>query len=183
MKKSSSAGDSGQPNVSNVIEHDMPPPDSNTAASPYILPFPVTSRASSAAGVSRPSSAAAVAFQQASVAYHEAVMAKRLDLVQQMQASLKDTSTVAYQSVAAYSHYLEGLHFSPFQNTVILVERCPSTEPCQTCSQLKSRGPFACVPDMSCLLRNITAAFHHNKVKAKLVNIFCCCRNLCRLGF
>ena len=121
MKKSSSAGNPGQANASNVSEHDTPPPDSNTTASPNILPSPVTSRASSAAGVSRPSSAAAVAFQQASVAYHEAVMAKRLDIVQQMQASLTDTTTVAYQSVAAYSHYLEGLHYTSFQNTVSLV--------------------------------------------------------------
>lgn len=112
MKNSSSAGKSGQPNVSNLSEHDKPPQDSNTSAIPSILPSPVTSKASSAAGVSRPSSAAAVAFQQASVTYHEAVMAKRLDIVQQMHASLIDTTTVAYQSAAAYSHYLEGLHFT-----------------------------------------------------------------------
>ena len=107
MKKSSAAGKSGQSSDSNINEHDAPYPGSNTTS---VLPSPVTSRASSAAGASRPSSAAAVAFQQASVAYHEAVMAKRLDIVQEMQASLTDTTTVAYQSVAAYSHYLEGLH-------------------------------------------------------------------------
>lgn len=109
MKKSSAAGKSGQSSDSNINEHDTPLPGSNSSATPSVLPSPVTSRASSAAGVSRPSSAAAVAFQQASVAYHEAVMAKRLDIVQEMQASLTDTTTVAYQSVAAYSHYLEGL--------------------------------------------------------------------------
>ena len=127
MKKSSSAGDSGQPDVSNVSEHGIPPPGSNTAATPSILPSAVTSRASSAAGVSRPSSAAAAAFQQASVAYHEAIMAKRLDIVQQMQASLADTTTVAYQSIAAYSHYLEGLHFNSFDNTTVFIAICPST--------------------------------------------------------
>lgn len=126
MKKSSSAGTSGQPSVSNVSEHDIPPPNSNTTATPNILPSPVTSRASSVAGVSRPSSAAAVAFQQASIAYHEAIMARRLDIVQQMQASLTDATTVAYQSVAAYSHYLEGLHFTTSYKTVIPVARCPS---------------------------------------------------------
>lgn len=112
MKKSSAAGKLGQSNDSNINEHDTPLPGSNTSATPSVLPSPATSRASSAAGVSRPSSAAAVAFQQASVAYHEAVMAKRLDIVHEMQAALSDTTTVAYQSVAAYSHYLEGLHFN-----------------------------------------------------------------------
>ena len=67
----------------------------------------VPSRASSAAG-SRPTSAAAAAFQQASEAYQEALMLKRLELVQQMQSALADTHTVAYQSIAAYSHCLDG---------------------------------------------------------------------------
>lgn len=83
---------------------------SNGTATPSVSPSPIGSRVSSAAGVGRPSSAAAVAFQQASEAYHEALMAKRLELVHQIQDSLTDTSTAAYQSIAAYSHCLNGEH-------------------------------------------------------------------------
>lgn len=88
----------------------------DAAASPsaYAVPAPSpapslsASRASSAPA-SRPNSAAALAFQQASEAYHEALMQKRLGLVEQMRAVLADTGTVAYQSIAAYSHCLEGV--------------------------------------------------------------------------
>lgn len=88
---------------------------SDTAASPpaYAVPAPspapsLTASRASSAPASRPNSAAALAFQQASEAYHEALMQKRLGLVEQMRAALADTSTVAYQSIAAYSHCLEG---------------------------------------------------------------------------
>lgn len=69
-------------------------------------PTPASSRQSSAPG-SRPSTAA-LAFRQASETYDEALMERRLQLVQQMQAALADTGTVAYQSIAAYSLLLDG---------------------------------------------------------------------------
>lgn len=69
-------------------------------------PTPASSRQSSAPG-SRPSTAA-LAFRQASETYDEALMERRLQLVQQMQAALADTGTVAYQSIAAYSLLLNG---------------------------------------------------------------------------
>lgn len=99
----------GNPNVTRTNTNDNIPPQNSTSTSPHVSPSPPTSRVSSAAGLSRPNSAAVAAFQQASVVYHEAVMAKRLEVVQQMQAALTDTTTVAYQSIAAYSRYLEGV--------------------------------------------------------------------------
>ena len=149
MKKSSSGVKLEQPDVSNVDGNGVPPPDSSNTAAPSVLPSPVGSRASSAAcvPVSRPSSAAAVAFQQASVAYHEAIMAKRLEVVQQMQASLTETTSVAYQSIAAYSHYLEGRHLTP------LSEHTPSfctaslyqvTSSCNNCGMCAGTGILAC---------------------------------------
>ena len=68
---------------------------------------PASSRQSSAVHQIRPSSRVA-AFQQASEAYHEALLEKRLELVQKMHNALANTSTVAYQSIAAYSHLLDG---------------------------------------------------------------------------
>lgn len=110
MKKSNPGSSSGQPSVARTnTNDDIPPPNNSNTTSPRVSPSPPASRVSSAAGLSRPNSAAAAAFQQASVAYHEAVMAKRLEVVQQMQAALTDTTTVAYQSITAYSRYLEGL--------------------------------------------------------------------------
>ena len=182
MKKSSSAGKSGQPNGTNISEHDIPPPDSNTTATPSILPSPVTSRASSAAGVSRPSSAAAVAFQQASVAYHEAVMAKRLDIVQEMQASLTDTTTVAYQSVAAYSYYLEGLHFTQ-KTLAYLLQSVLLPDHVKCAHSFNGHDAIAHVSDMARLHRNTPVASLHKKDKAKAVNLCCCCRYLSRFGF
>ena len=82
-------------------------PSACAVPAPSLAPSLTASRASSAPA-SRPNSAAALAFQQASEAYHEALMQKRLGLVEQMRAALADTSTVAYQSIAAYSHCLEG---------------------------------------------------------------------------
>ena len=122
MKKSSPGGSSGQPSVAKTNTNDDTQPLNNSnTTSPGVSPSPAASRASSAAGLSRPNSAAAAAFQQASVAYHEAVMAKRLEVVQQMQAALTDTSTVAYHSIAAYSRYLEGLPCLPLH---IVQRRC-----------------------------------------------------------
>ncbi len=111
MKKNSTAGRadspaSADPSAGNGIAAVSPDGFKPTPAS-SAAPTLVSSRASSAAA-SRPTSAAAVAFQQASEAYYEALMQKRLELVQQMQAALADTSTVAYQSIAAYSYCLEG---------------------------------------------------------------------------
>ena len=86
---------------------------SGNGATPLVSPTSsaatsaIPSRATSAAA-SRPASAAAAAFQQASEAYQEAVMQKRLEIVQQVQAALSDHHTVAYQSIAAYSHCLDG---------------------------------------------------------------------------
>lgn len=111
IKKGGSAGTAGSPgNEDPGSSHQSAAgfPNSNCATpAPSAGPSLVLSRASSAAA-SKPSSAAALAFQQASEAYHAALMQKRLDLVEQMQAALTDTSTIAYQSIAAYSHCLEG---------------------------------------------------------------------------
>ena len=46
-------------------------------------------------------------------AYEEALLRKRIELVQQMQASLaNDGHTIAHQSIAAYSHILDGNQIS-----------------------------------------------------------------------
>ena len=104
MKKSSTGG-----RAASLTSAGPSADDGNAVVSPASCAAlsQIPSRTSSAAG-SRPPSTAAVAFQQASEAYHEALMEKRLELVQQMQAALTDTSTVACQSIAAYSHCLEG---------------------------------------------------------------------------
>lgn len=68
---------------------------------------PASSRQSSAPG-NRPSSAA-LAFQQASQTYNEALLDRRVQLVQQIQAALSDTGTIAHQSIAAYSTFLDGM--------------------------------------------------------------------------
>ena len=109
MKKSSTASRAASAELDSCNALLPPQSTSATPASSALSPLP--SRGSSA-GVSRPSSAAAFEFQQASEAYHEALMQKRINLVQQMQASLSDTSTVAYQTIAAYSQLLEGNHVS-----------------------------------------------------------------------
>lgn len=105
MKKSSTGG-----RAASLTSAGPSAEDGNAVVSPASCAAlsQIPSRTSSAAG-SRPPSTAAVAFQQASEAYHEALMEKRLELVQQMQAALTDTSTVACQSIAAYSHCLEGV--------------------------------------------------------------------------
>lgn len=74
------------------------------SSAPTIDPTPASSNQSSVPD-SRPSSA----FQQASDTYNAALLQKRVELVQQMQAALADTGTVAYQSIAAYSHLLDGV--------------------------------------------------------------------------
>lgn len=68
---------------------------------------PASSRQSSAVAGRRPGSGA-VAFQQASEVYNEAILEKRLELVQKMQDALANTGTVAYQTIATYSHLLDG---------------------------------------------------------------------------
>ena len=108
MKTSSSAGNSAPAVVSSAKENGITASGLGGTATPQALESPAGSRASSAAGVSRPASSAAAAFQQATEAYHEALMAKRLELVDQMRESLKDSSTIAFQSIAAYSHCLDG---------------------------------------------------------------------------
>ncbi|KAA6424163.1 MAG: hypothetical protein FRX49_06122 [Trebouxia sp. A1-2] len=112
MKKGGSAGTAellGHEDLSSGFQSPAVFSNSNCATpAPSAGPSLNLSRASSAFA-SRPSSAAALAFQQASEAYHAALLQKRLELVAQMQAALTDTSTIAYQSIAAYSHCLEGV--------------------------------------------------------------------------
>lgn len=114
MKKDGSAGTArllGNEDLSSGFQSAADFPNSKcTTPAPSAGPSLNLSRASSAVA-SRPSSAAALAFQQASETYHVALLQKRLDLVEQMQAALTDTSTIAYQSIAAYSHCLEGQTF------------------------------------------------------------------------
>lgn len=93
---------------------------------------PASSRQSNAGSI-RPSTAA-VSFQQASETYDEALLARRLQLVQQMQAALADTGTVAYQSIAAYSSLLDGIVTLPCADTMLTLSIPDQVTQSSTCT-------------------------------------------------